>query len=376
MRICFFNLKECQRGRAANGVVRVASVIAAALRARGISVDFYPPPRSDNPLKKSGESEHSHFCRFLREREIDVAVWQMGSCRVPFSLKNMPCPLIAVWHNAPDYRMETYLERLTEKYRIRSAFLRRFLRTGFAKFLIRKSYEFYRNCAFFYACRCCTKFVLLSEKFFPAFPPVRKYPEKVCAIPNPATYLPQYDFDFSEKKRELLFVGRLELGQKRVDLLLKIWAKLEARFPEWCLRIIGDGPDATATKNLSKELGLRRVYFEGFCDPRPFYRSASIFCMTSAFEGWGMVLVEAAAFGCVPVAFDSYASVSDIISSGEDGILVPAFDCEKYAEELARLMFDSVLREKFARAARARVSEFSPAKIAEQWEKLFYEVLP
>lgn len=374
MKICFFNLTEAADGKTANGVVRVASVLAAALRERDHAVEFYtPPPKRE--LKKLGVSAGTHFRRFLRERGIEIAVWQMGNCRVPFSLKNLPCRLVCVWHNAPNYRNANYAALLAEKYKIRPKILRRALCGRVAGTLIQRAYELYRSRAFRYACRCCDRFVLLSEKFIPEFAPAKAFPRKVCAIANPVGIAAE-TFPLSEKKRELLFVGRLENGQKRVDLLLKIWSMLEARFPDWRLRIVGDGPDAAALRAHAGTLGLTRVSFEGFRDPKPFYRSASIFCMTSAFEGFPMVLLEAGAFGCVPAAFDSYASAADIVSHGENGILVPAFDCARYAEELSLLMRDSALRERLALAARSRASDFSVEKIAARWESLFAELLP
>lgn len=294
----------------------------------------------------------------------------MGNCRIPFSLKNLPCRLIAVWHNAPDYKMSTYAELLTEKYNVRFPVIRSLILSRVGRFGVQRAYECYRALAFFYTTACSDKFILLSEKFFPNFLPAKFFPKKVCAIPNPASFAAEPS-GIGGKRKELLFVGRLENGQKRVDLLLKIWEKLERYFPDWCLRIVGDGPSAGTLRRLAATLGLRRVFFEGRRDPIPFYRDAAIFCMTSAFEGWPMTLVEASAFGCVLVAFDSYASVSDIISHGNNGILVPAFDCEKYAAELSALMCDSDLRNCLGVAARERIRDFAPEKIAERWEALF-----
>ncbi len=374
MNICFFNLAEAEGANVANGVVRVASVLAGALRKRGHSVVFYPPP---NPFSlqeggtcRSWATNGKLFRKFLIERNIDVAVWQMGNCRIPFSLKNLPCRLIAVWHNAPDYKMSTYAELLTEKYNVRFPVIRSLILSRVGRFGVQRAYECYRALAFFYTAACSDKFILLSEKFFPAFLPAKFFPKKVCAIPNPASFAAEPS-GIGGKRKELLFVGRLENGQKRVDLLLKIWEKLERYFPDWCLRIVGDGPSAEMLRRLALKCGLERVFFEGRCDPIPFYRDAAIFCMTSAFEGWGMTLVEASAFGCVLVAFDSYASVSDIISHGSNGILVPAFDCEKYAAELSALMCDSDLRNCLGVAARERIRDFAPEKIAERWEALF-----
>jgi len=373
MNICFFNVKECTDGKPKSGVERVASVLAAQLRSRGYYVEFYPPPHSE-ALETRGRRAGEQFRQFLIEHKTQIAVWHMASCNIPFSLKNLPCALVSVWHNSPNYLNPRYADILVEKYKIRPDALRKIFLSRFFRFLIQRAYEFYRSRAFAYTFRNSEKFVLLSRTFFPLFSPAKKSPEKLAAIPNPMPF-PRADVDFSKKKRELLFVGRMENGQKRVDLLLKIWAKLEARFPDWSLRLVGDGNDLPANKKLAETLGLRRAFFEGFQNPENYYREASIFCMTSAYEGFGMVLVESAAFGCVPVAFDSFAAVHDIISDGENGVLVPAFDLDAYAEKLAQLMSDNALRERLAQAALSQIPEkFSPQKIVAKWENLFAEI--
>ena len=138
--------------------------------------------------------------------------------------------------------------------------------------------------------------------------------------------------------------------------------------------MVGGAHDFDAVKKLAGTLGLERVHFEGFQNPEPYYREASIFCMTSAYEGFPNVLVEAASFGCVPVAFDSFAAARDIISDGENGCLVPAFDLDAYAETLARLMSDDALRERLAKNACRDAVRFSPAHIIDRWFELFADV--
>ena len=373
MKVCFFPVKEIDVGAAgSNGVVRVASSLARELRSRGNEVFFYPPPFSEKSENLS-ESATARFCRFLREHAIDVAVWHMGSANRPFPLDNLPCPLVSVWHMSPDYKASReYILRICERCKIPRP-LHGILGSALPRFFIGKLYERVRRNAFFYATRHSARFVLLSEGFFPAFPPAKKFPEKICAIPNFMTA--QRQDCAAEKEKILLFVGRLENGQKRVDFLLKIWAKLEKAFPQWRLEIVGDGPSRGELEALAGTLGLQRVTFEGFQKPEKYYRRAPIFCMTSAFEGFGMVLIEAAAFGCVPVAFESFAAVHDIISDGENGALVPPFDLDKYAETLAALMSDDALRERLAANTAQICEKFAPAKIVDRWEALFAEVL-
>ena len=166
-----------------------------------------------------------------------------------------------------------------------------------------------------------------------------------------------------EKEQRVLFVGRLDNSVKGVDRLLRIWARAGKSLPDWHLDIVGDGPDAAALKELAERLRLSNVSFEGFRNPAPYYRRASIFCMTSTFEGFGLVLPEAMQHGCVPMAFNSYAAVRDLVIPGETGILAPPFDEEEYARQLLRLMQDDPLRSAMAQAGPQHAALFSPANV-------------
>ena len=108
--------------------------------------------------------------------------------------------------------------------------------------------------------------------------------------------------------------------------------------------------------------------------PEAYYRDASIVCMTSTFEGAPMVLREAVMYACVPVAFNSFSSASEVILDGETGFLVPAFDLNRYVEILAILMTDEVLRKKMALAAKHRGSNWSIERVGSAWVNLFKEI--
>lgn len=193
---------------------------------------------------------------------------------------------------------------------------------------------------------------------------------KLCAIPNPAEKSAE---TVAEKQNEILYVGRMTLSEKRVDLLLKVWAAVQNEFPEWRLTLVGGGRDEEKIREMSEKLKLNRISFEGFQKPEKYYARASIFCLTSAFEGFGLVLAEASAYGCVPVAFDSYLSAKDVIQSGENGFLIKAFDTNCYAEALRELMKNPPLRNRLSEAARVNADRFAPEKIVSRWEKLFKE---
>lgn len=302
-------------------------------------------------------SENAEFFeKFLREHGINVVIFQWADGkRFPFGeiCRKLGVPVISAIHTDPCF----YEQRLRGSGLLKS--VKRRLR-------FRRQAKIYRANA-----ACSTTTVLLSERFIPGF--LKHFPKKekpdVCAIPNPSTYENQSP-DLPAKKKELLFVGRMEMAVKQPQLLLQAWVKIQDRVPDWTLRMVGGGFDFEAVKALSVDLGVKRVVFEGFQQPAEFYRRASVFCMTSAYEGFPMVLVEAMSFGCVPVAFDSFESLHDIVSDGENGFVVPAFDVEKYADALMKLMSDDALRERLALAAHNRSALFSKTQIVKNWSSL------
>ena len=153
------------------------------------------------------------------------------------------------------------------------------------------------------------QFVLLSNAykkelafFLPDFPQ-----DKVCAIYNPCTIVCKDD-EIIEKKKIVLYVGRISFAQKRNDLLLHVWKNIELQHADWQLKVVGEGEDLPRLKIMAKEMSLTNISFEGFKSPEPYYKEASVFCLTSAYEGFGLVLVEAMSYGVVPVAFNSYGA--------------------------------------------------------------------
>ena len=110
-------------------------------------------------------------------------------------------------------------------------------------------------------------------------------------------------------------------------------------------------------------------------NPEDYYKTASVFCMTSAMEGMPMVIEEAAAFGCVTMAFDAFESIFDMISNGENGVLIKAFDVDAYSITLKELIENEELRIHLAMNAKRDVERFSPERIMDEWERLFDEVM-
>ena len=196
--------------------------------------------------------------------------------------------------------------------------------------------------------------------------------KKLVAIPNFNTYEKTI---LSSHQKSVLFVGRLRNCVKGVDKLLRIWSLVESFCPDWQLDIVGDGEDRSNLEKQAMELGLKHVIFHGFQNPTNFYQHSRIFCMTSIYEGFGMVLTEAMQHGVVPMAFDSYRSVRDIIDDRVNGILVTPFDEKEYADQLMNLMRDETLFYEMANAARLKSDVFSKDNIIRKWQNALDVIL-
>ncbi len=205
---------------------------------------------------------------------------------------------------------------------------------------------------------------------------------KVVVIPNPVIFplpkgVPLLDpcikLDCSTKL--LLAVGRL-VHQKGFDRLIAIFSKLIVEFPDWCLAIVGEGPERSALEKQVMELNLKKkVFLPGRVgNIGDWYQAADLYVMTSRFEGFPNTLVEAMSYGLPAVSVDCDTGPRDIIRHGIDGFLVPQEDDESLVKNLAYLMRNEELRERFGQYAVDVKKRFSLERIAALWGKLFITV--
>lgn len=220
--------------------------------------------------------------------------------------------------------------------------------------------------------RRADRYLLLSPQFQPELSRLLRRADlpKAGAIANPLSFdvAPETAARF-QKRPEVLIVSRLHDKEKRISLALAIWQRIERQgHPDWVLKIIGDGPDAGRLQQLSRKLGLTRVQFLGRQDPLPHYETAAVFMMTSRVEGWGLTLTEAMQTGTVPIAFDAYASLRDIVENGKTGVIVRNGDVTAFAAETRRLMTEAEHRHRLAAAAIGAAQRYRIEAILDQWE--------
>lgn len=198
------------------------------------------------------------------------------------------------------------------------------------------------------------------------------YNSKKCNafyIPNPLSFMCS-KLEVPEKK-VVLNIGRLT-EDKRQAQLLYIWGAVSRKHPSWLLKIVGKGELKDELVALIKLLELNESV--EIIDPvknvEDVYLSASIFTLTSKYEGFGMVLVEAMTCGLPCISFDIPSGPKDIIKNGENGYLVREGDVKSYISRLEELMIGSEKRIKMGLSAKKSVLSLQDTNIEKKWHDL------
>lgn len=155
-------------------------------------------------------------------------------------------------------------------------------------------------------------------------------------------------------------------------MLLKIWKNISKKHLDWNLILVGGGELEPYIKKYIKKNQLNNISLEPFTkDPSIYYKRASILCLPSIFEGWGLVLTESMNYSCIPIAFHSFEAITEIINDQINGFIVPCFKTKSYQEKLEFLIMNTSIRKKMSIEAFKKSQKFDIKNIGYQWEKLF-----
>lgn len=221
------------------------------------------------------------------------------------------------------------------------------------------------------------KVVMLSKQELPSVRQIIGHEASKCTyINNPLSWVKIEEASILDnKQKEVLVVSRIYNPEKRIDRAIKVWRILEDRgYTDWSLKIVGSGVHEEFLKDMTRKLCLKNVSWEGSQVPYPYYLSASIFMMTSACEGWGLTLTESMQTGTVPIVFDSYLAVHDIITDDYDGCIVVDDDIRGYADKVEWLMTHDEERKRIALNGLESCKRFTIGNIMKQWADMLNSI--
>jgi len=191
---------------------------------------------------------------------------------------------------------------------------------------------------------------------------------KCMYIPNTIDYIPTKKSPL--KNKNIVTIGRLVKEKGYVDLI-DVYSIVYKTFPDWTLNIIGDGSEKNAIENKIKKYGLEKnVILHGYQKHdyiNEVLKKSSLYVMSSHTESFGIVLLEAYAFGIPAVAFTSAQGACEIISDNWDGYLIKNRDKEQMAKRICDLISNYNRRFVMGKNAAKKAEEYSVEKIKNKW---------
>lgn len=279
--------------------------------------------------------------RVLKEIRPDVIIGVMSTCSLIAKIAGwkLNIPIVATEHDAferPSSAPFTYY-------------------TWFCKFVLNKLYKY------------------ITVLTTPDKEVIRNRFRNVYVMPNPLSFRPVKVFPSKEKV--ILAVGRLEdWHYKGFDILIKSWGKIASKYPDWKLFIAGKGNQKQERFLLKMidELGLKQqARLIGFHeDIEKMLKTTSIFVLSSRYEGFGLVLIEAMSQGCACIAADYKGRQREIFGSANAGIVIEPDNIEAMSGAIETLIINEHKRESLSKNAIERSKYYQTTNIASLWEKL------
>ena len=218
-------------------------------------------------------------------------------------------------------------------------------------------------------------FTVLTEQDKATYGRLMHEPTHIVRIPNAVREMGPGRADLDSKV--VLSAGRLS-PQKGFDMLIEAWARVAPKHPDWRLRICGGGK---LQKKITRLIGEHAVGDTAVLEPAApdlggEMNKCSIFVMSSRFEGFPLILLEAMSKGMAVASFDCPTGPADILDDHRNGLLVPPKDVDALAAAIEELISDDDLRRRCGQAAVGTTGDYSMAAVGAQWDELLAGLAP
>lgn len=196
---------------------------------------------------------------------------------------------------------------------------------------------------------------------------------KTFVIPNPTPFYPKESSTCESHKA--ICVGRLN-EQKGYEYLIDAWAIVSKRYPDWILNAYGSGEIKEDLQSRIDERGIseKLILNEPTSQIIEKYLESSLYIMSSRYEGFPMVLLEAMSCGLPCVSFNCPNGAKDLIENGKNGFLVDYLNVNELAEAICLLIDKESLRKQFGQEAKEDVQKYLPDSIMMLWVDLFESI--
>lgn len=371
---CYYNGFDPSRG----GVQKVTFDLAEFLSCNGFNVFYLSGKHADNSSLKSlknqfflpknelfTELNKQFYDNLLISNDIKIVVnHDASNYRSNFFLdvvKRDQIKLVSFFHSDPLVRLSnSIIFQTKKKFRFISPIV-----------ILIKKYRTKKEISYL---------INNSDLVIVLSPAIKRNIQSVLGLPVQKVSA-QYNFiklfktdseleKIEKRLKRVVCVGRIDLKNKRHDLLLKIWQKIELVNDSHELIIIGGGDDEIKVRDLANSLGLKRVKFTGFADPKPYYQTAEVSVLTSDYEGFSMVMVESLFYGAIPILFNNWAAVEDFVINGVNGVVIEPGNLIQFENSLLQLLNDNSYQEKLRQNNLITLSKLDPLEIGNSWLNL------
>lgn len=284
--------------------------------------------------------------------------------------KGTQCKLISVLHGVPD--KSKIIIKIEDAIIETNNFVLKFflkIKLKLAQVIIKNSIRYvYKN---------SDRYVVLSQGFIKTFQQYTQLADtpKLLYIGNPVTIPVDYKEDYiSSKRKQILYVGRMDMENKRVNRIIEAWEDIFKTYPDWELILVGNGPHKKILEEYVALHNIQRVTFTGFIkdDPIEYYKKANILMLTSDLEGFGLVIVEGMSYSTIPIVYGSYVSVYDIISHNKTGFITSVpYSKRETVKYIEFVIENPEIAQTIAHNAQEKSKDFSAFTIITEWKKLF-----